>query len=140
GTGKAAIPTLAAMVQGPNFRSSRPAIQVLAKMGRSEPSAWPIVIEAFKDEPKRTFAEGELAAIGPPMLPALIKALSDPDARIRAGAAATIAQMGMLSRPAILAEMARAKPSQSYLRFKAADLAPARPALLAALKDPDAEV
>jgi HEAT repeat protein len=89
------------------------------------------LVDLFKSEFSdiRSAVPSQLANAGPPVVPLLVKALTDDDPHTRAGAADTLAHMGHM-------------PTNSVgVRYsKPEDLAPAAPQLAKLLNDPDAEV
>ncbi len=127
GAGPRAIPPLAALANTGN----EPAVWTLGRMAFSEPAAWPVLVGLFKSDFSgiRSAAASGLANAGPPVVPLLVKALTDDDPHTRAGAADTLAHMGHM--PANSVGVRYSKPE---------DLAPAAPQLAKLLSDPDAEV
>jgi HEAT repeat protein len=127
GAGPRAIPPLAALAN----TGKEPAVWTLGRMAFSEPAAWPVLIDLFKSQFSdiRSAVPSQLANAGPPVVPLLVKALTDDDPHMRAGAADTLAHMGHM-------------PTNSVgVRYsKPEDLAPAAPQLAKLLSDPDLEV
>ncbi|HSR56616.1 MAG TPA: HEAT repeat domain-containing protein, partial [Candidatus Binataceae bacterium] len=101
--GARAIPALAELTRSGNPQARQAAIATLGRMAKSTPDAWPLLIDAFRQPSGRGAAyvwgiADQLARVGPPVIPLLRKALEDPDPHVRAGAAATLAQMGDFDR------------------------------------------
>ena len=125
--GPRAIPSLAALARTGN----ETAVGTLGIMAFSEPAAWPVLVGLFRSDSSgiRSAAASGLAIAGPPVVPLLVKALSDDDPRMRAGAAETLVHMRL--RPTNEVGVRYAKPE---------DLAPAVPLLDKSLSDPDSKV
>jgi HEAT repeat protein len=120
------------------------AIGTLAGMARSEPQVWPILIDAFKETSgwggsgdSGFQIASQLCRAGPALIPLLRKDLKDNDPKIRAGAAATLAQMGDLAH--LYSTNKNGLPRGTVLA-SAADLAQAAPELKVAINDPDSDV
>ncbi|HYB91267.1 MAG TPA: HEAT repeat domain-containing protein, partial [Candidatus Binataceae bacterium] len=125
--GPRAITPLAALANTGN----KQAVWTLGRMAFSEPGAWPVLVGLFKSDFSdiRSAVPSQLAKAGPPVVPLLVKALTDEDPRARAGAADTLAHMGHMPGNAV------------GVRYsKPADLAPAAPQLVKLLSDPNSEV
>ncbi len=116
------------------------AIYALGRAARSDPTVWPILIDALKGCSSPKPAADQLAKIGPSVLPLLLKALKDQDPRMRAGAAEALGQM---VEPPL---MAVHPPDQPFgipvgtAPATAAVLAPAAPGLAEALQDSDSSI
>lgn len=125
--GPRAISPLAALAKSGN----QTAVWTLGRMAFSEPAAWPVLVGLFKSDFSgiRSAAASALAIAGPPVVALLVKALSDDDPRMRAGAAETLVHMRL--RPTNEVGVRYAKPG---------DLALAVPLLDKSLSDPDSEV
>jgi HEAT repeat protein len=135
--GAAAIPAIAQLTHSDDPQKRRLAFQALGRMGRYEPAAWPLLINALKSADTET-AQSELANIGDSIVPLLRKSLKDSNPRVRAGAAAALAKMANFSR-----EIEELPP-----RLRPSTIAYASPAVLdgakfdlaEALNDPDSDV
>jgi HEAT repeat protein len=144
--GARAIPALTSVLDSKDPQAREAAVEALGRMAASEPKAWPILIGSFRpgDESVRRWSTAyqwgiayQLAKVGPPVIPLLRKALTNSDPYIRAGAAATLAQLGNFDKT-----WSRNNPDtrREIVFASAADLAPAAPALAEALKDTDSNV
>lgn len=135
--GAEAIPALAQLAQSHDPQKQRLAFQTLGRIGLHEPAAWPILTDGLKSA-GAVAAQSALAKIGDPIVPLLRKSLKDPDPRVRAGAAATLAEMVTLSLefgkwPPRIRMPFLAIASPSVLDAAKSDLAEA-------LNDPDSNV
>lgn len=132
--GPRAVPALTALTKNRNPQACQSAVLALGQIAKHDPAVWLILVSVFKSDFNRAGAADELAKVGPPVIPLLRKAIRSSEPRIRAGAAETIGLMGKY-----------ASHSDWYARSEVvfastADLATAIPELIAALKDPDANV
>lgn len=131
--GASAIPTLALFAQSGDAQACRFALQALGYIGLREPAAWPPLIKALRSASAET-AESALAGIGDPVVPLLRKSLTNPDPRLRVGAAAALAQMANSSR-IVGAEPSVFWPPAERIASPS-DMKAAKPELTALLSDP----
>jgi HEAT repeat protein len=143
--GARAIPALTSLMEVPGVGRML-AIETLGNMDSSKPQVWPILINAFKETSGWAATANQtglfeiaydLRRAGPGVIPLLRKALKDNDPKIRAGAAATLAQMGDLARE--YSTNKNGLPRGTVL-VSMADLAQAAPELKVAMNDPDWDV
>jgi HEAT repeat protein len=116
------------------------AIAALGRGAKRDPTVWSILIEALKECSSPKLAADQLAMIGPPVVPLLVKALKDKDPRVRAGAAEALGQM---LKPPLMRAYSPDEPfgiRVGAAAASAAALAPAAPGLAEALQDPDSTV
>jgi len=141
GAGGSAIPALTALLGDKNLLIRSAAGSALHTVAQADPQTRPILVEAFNPESGWTGTyQATLAsvlAVGPAIVPLLSKALANESPQVRAGAAATLAQMGEIDRTWNHRNTHTIPPT---VFAGPADLAPAAPALVKLLDDPDANV
>ena len=121
--GAPAVPAVVGLLSDP--ARAEKAIEVLGQMGAAAKEAVPALIEIFGDPTLGYPATVALLSIGPGAVPALIAALTRPEAKIRAGAARTLGEFGPYGAAAAPALQLLLSDSNERVR-KAAESALAR--------------
>ncbi|MDB5107529.1 MAG: hypothetical protein JWM69_470, partial [Candidatus Binatus sp.] len=99
--GARAIPSLAAECnRNPKGEGCQASIRILGRLAKSEPAAWPVLIDDFRSH----FGAGaaiEIAKVGAPVVPLLRKALKSDNPKHRAMAAKALSDIGPPAKNAI---------------------------------------
>ncbi|MHC5012427.1 MAG: HEAT repeat domain-containing protein, partial [Planctomycetota bacterium] len=125
-----ALPVLVDLMSHGNSDVRAAAAQILREMGWSAQDAVPALIQALGDEVDsvRFYASDALAKIGPPAVPALIRAAEHGDARTRPRAIEALAGGGVATREALPLLLRALRGEDSALREAAVSaLAGVRP-------------
>lgn len=138
-----ALPTICALLAEAKGRIGSAAAKAIGQMG-VEVLPTMVKLLSHRDRVVRreiVWAIARLGALARPAIPALCRALRDPDARTAAGAAQSLANLGPAAEPAVpdlIESLNTSNLVQSRLVAKALSLIgpKALPALLAAVEDP----
>jgi HEAT repeat protein len=98
--GPPAGPALTAALLKDNRTLRFAAACVLSQVDPSSPAGVPVLIDALKEKPQRIEAAAALVRIGPPALPGLTAALTDPNPAVRRDAADILRDLGPRAKSA----------------------------------------